>query len=126
MLFDAAPGELVAYSDDDVLFEAGWLEGLKLGADRTKGSEQRRVEESIDEMGYARLSTCDRYVRHIGNVISAELLNDIANTLDVRDDLSVWAPPSPLLERLIGFRAARGVLRRLNRWSYLLLHHPAP
>jgi len=231
MLFDAAPGELVAYSDDDVWFDAGWLdaqleifetyprvgmvsarpvrkqfaygnaylpgyleefnsiivdrghfipdeweleflrstgrsasglesvkqsrtdvlleyrgvraystathfqflapktvmlEGLKLGACRTQGSEERRVEEAIDEMGYARLSTFGRHVRHIGNVVSAELLNDVGKTLAVGDDLAVWSPPPPLLERLIGFRAARGVLRRLNRWSYLLLHHPAP
>ena len=231
MLFDAAPGELVAYSDDDVLFEKGWLdaqleildtypqvgmvsarpvrkqfaygnaylpaylegfpgitvsrghfipdeweleflrstgrsasglesvkesrtdvlleyrgvkaystathfqfiapksimlEGLKRGADRAQGSEERRVEESIDEMGCARLSTFGRHVRHIGNVVSAELLNEIGSTLRVEDDLAVWSPPPPLLERLIGFRAARGILRRLNRWSYLLLHHPSP
>jgi glycosyltransferase involved in cell wall biosynthesis len=102
-----------------------FLEGLRLSAGRKQGSEERRVEESIDALGYVRLSTCGRFVRHIGNVISPELLDEVGRHLAAANDLDVWSPPSPLLERLIGLRAARGFLRRLNRWSYLLLHHPA-
>jgi glycosyltransferase involved in cell wall biosynthesis len=102
------------------------LEGLRRGANRATGSEERSVEESIDEMGYARLSTFGRHVRHVGNVVSAELLAEVGSTLGAETDLAIWSRPSPMLERLIGFRAARSALRRLNRWSYLLLHHPAP
>lgn len=102
------------------------LEGLKRAASRTTCTDERRVEESIDESGYARLSTFGRHVRHIGNVISADLLADVGSTLPATDDLTVWAPPSPWLLRLTRPRLVRAVLRRLNHSSYRLLHHPAP
>lgn len=102
------------------------LEGLRLGAARVTGSEERRVEESIDEMGYARLSTFERYVRHIGNVVTADLLEEVGSTLPAIEDIAVWTPPGSLLVRLTRPRLVRGALARLNRWSHLLLHHPPP
>jgi glycosyltransferase involved in cell wall biosynthesis len=87
---------------------------------------ERKFEEVIDSTGYARLSTFGRYVRHIGNVVTAELLDELGNTLPTVEDLTVFKPPTPLLVRLTRPRLARAVLSRLNRWSYLLLYHPEP
>ena len=102
------------------------LEGFRLGASRVIGSEERRVEEAIDELGYARLSTFGRHVRHIGNVISADLLAEVGSTLPATGDLTVWTPPTPLPVRMARTRLVRALLRRVNRWSYLLLYHPDP
>jgi len=99
------------------------LVGWARGADRVTGSEERRIEESIDEMGYARLSTMERYVRHIGNVVTRDLLEEVGGSLPPVEDLVLWSPPSPLLARLARPRLVRAILRRLNEWSYALLHY---
>jgi glycosyltransferase involved in cell wall biosynthesis len=230
MLFDAAPGEIVAYSDDDVFFEAGWLPaqlaildtyprvgmvsarpvrkqfaygnaylkryleefpgvrareghfipiewereflhslgriddtaagqvaathtdtllecaGLEAystaahfqfvapkavilaalsGRDRPRiVSEERLFEEAIDGMGYARLSTAGRHVRHIGNAIGEELRERaLAAGLDVAE-AAVWRPAPPGRLRWARRWPWRGLLARVNRWSYFLLNHP--
>lgn len=231
MMFDAAPGEVVAYADDDVFFGPGWLEAqveildtfprvgmvsgrpvrkqfaygngylpayllefpdvsakrghfipeqwereylrsTGCGADRfaavreshedvlleyqglnaystaahfqfvapktvilaalnkheqpRTGSEERKFEEAVDAMGFARLSTYERYVRHIGNVVSQELRDELGSALPAAAGATAWNPAPPAWVRLARSRPVRALLSRLNRWSYLLLHHPDP
>lgn len=229
MLFDAAPGELVAYADDDVWFEAGWLAAqmaiietyprvgmvsarpvrkqfaygnaylpaylaefpeiqsrsgtfipeawereflmslgrldpdvagmaaaipdvllefrgvqaystathfqfvaprhLILAALREWAlprtvSEEREFEEAIDRLGYARLSTAGRHVRHMGNVISGELQAEAARSGLAIDGAAPWRPSPPSWVRLARRRPVRAALSWINRWSYFLLNHP--
>ncbi len=37
------------------------------------------LDESIDQLGYLRLSTPERYIRHMGNTLSEEILGDAAS-----------------------------------------------
>jgi hypothetical protein len=229
MLFDAAPGELVAYADDDVWFERGWL-GAQLEVLRTfprvgmvsarpvrkqfvyggtcldkylaefpeidrreghlipdewereflrsvgqidddavarvaaecadvmlrcsnleayatathfqfvaprrvitdalskrdfprRGSEERQFEEAVESMGFVRLSTAYRYVRHMGNVITEDI-RESARSSGIDPTHTVWRPVSMFWLRIFRKRPARLVLSALNRWTYFLLHHP--
>jgi glycosyltransferase involved in cell wall biosynthesis len=63
-----------------------WDERLMVGP-------HQEIDERIDRMGYARLSTERRYVQHLGNVIERELLPDLA-TLGLHDIANVFTPPS--------------------------------
>lgn len=86
------------------------------------GSEERQFEEAIDAAGFARLSTVDRCVRHIGNVVSAELLADIGESDPSSDD--TYRPPGPAAALIGKTRIVRSALSRLNRWTYQLLYQP--
>jgi glycosyltransferase involved in cell wall biosynthesis len=225
MLFEAAPGETIAYADDDVWFGAGWLEaqlrildsfpragmvsgrpvrkqfaygntglpaylgefpevtaqtgrliprewedeylrstgrtadeahakladilleyrGLRAYATATHfqfmaprqvivaamrdhdrprtGSEERQFEEAVEAMGYVRLSTEGRFVRHIGNVISAELLAEVTSPIAVAA-ADTWRPGPSWRSRLLKTRLVRAALGRINRWSYFSLNQP--
>lgn len=93
--------------------------------DRTQprtGSEERQFEEAIDAAGLARLSTADRHVRHIGNVVSAELLADI-DAIDASAD-DVYQRPAGATARIGRARLVRAALNRINRWTYHLLYQP--
>jgi glycosyltransferase involved in cell wall biosynthesis len=102
------------------------LAGLSGLDTRNNVSEERKFEECIDQMGYARLSTVDRYVRHIGNVVSRELFEEAVHSFPAMEDVVAWKPPAPMLLGLTRNRFVKGLLRRVNQWSYLLLHHPDP
>ena len=202
LMFQAAPGEIIAYSDDDVLFRAGWLEaqlaildtfpkvGLVSGspvreqfrygnrylraylaefpeisaisgrfipeawtaefrlsvgrpAKREKETEreaelteivleykgvraystathfqfvapkavllrvlaqkwekklmggQRELDERIDAMGYARLTTVQRYVQHMGNSVAHEFLDSVLTQKLLRTSGPGSRPPPP-------------------------------
>lgn len=87
------------------------------------GSEERQFEEAVEALGYVRLSTVDRYIRHIGNVVSDEM-RELAKRTPALRAPAAWRPSPPLLVRVARMRMARALLSRLNRWSYFLLHHP--
>ena len=178
-MFSAAPGEVIAYCDDDVLFYPGWLEahleildgfpqvgmvsgccgeqigivakdvvvehdGLKAWStakhyqfvanksvilqgidpgweERVIGSQTRKMDKRIDALGYSRLTTFERYVQHMGNVLPPELLASIPSTISP-EPIKAWTEPRPLFLKLAGRRFARSSLRRLNNWSYNLLN----
>ena len=86
--------------------------------------EERQFEEAIDAAGYARLSTAGRYVRHIGNVINRELRDEIGETLPEMATVDGWRPSPRAWVRLMKWRPLRALLARVNRWTYLALHHP--
>lgn len=86
------------------------------------GSEERQFEEAIDAAGLARLSTTGRHVRHIGNVVSAELLAEI-DDLDASVD-DVYKRPAGMTARIGRARLVRAALNRINRWTYQLLYQP--
>jgi hypothetical protein len=86
------------------------------------GSEERQFEEAVEAMGYVRLSTVERYVHHIGNVVSKELRERATASMPV--NAAAWQPSSPAWVRLARTRLGRALLSRINRWSYFLLHHP--
>ena len=52
------------------------------------------TDERIDSLGYARLSTLQRYVRHIGIVITPDLEKSVS-TFGLAGKLNVWTPPKP-------------------------------
>lgn len=82
----------------------------------------RDVDERMDELGYARLSTTDRHVRHIGNVVSRELVGDLER-LGLRDVAPMWQPPGVIARTLTRPGAA---LRRLRTWHYFASRYRPP
>jgi hypothetical protein len=82
----------------------------------------KEMDERMDALGFARLSTVDKNVEHIGNVISFELAARIA-TLGTMTSPPPWSPPPQFLLRLSRAKIARRVLAKLNTWSYFLLHY---
>jgi len=78
------------------------------------GSEERQFEEALEAMGYVRLSTAGRHVRHIGNVIDRALAEEISLPLEQVHVLGRPSMPS---------RVWRAALTRINRWSHRLLDH---
>lgn len=83
---------------------------------------EKKVDERIDSLGYARLSTFDRYVRHLGNVVTSDMTEDIAR-IRLDREFRLFVPPRPFLSRLSRLRLLRAALRRLNDWSYFLLNY---
>jgi glycosyltransferase involved in cell wall biosynthesis len=80
------------------------------------------TDERIDSMGYARLSTFQRYVRHIGNVITPDLGKSVS-ALGLDERLKVWKPPTPFVVRFVRRGIFHKFLLRLHNWSYLLLRY---
>lgn len=83
------------------------------------GSEERQVEETIAAAGYARLSTTERYIRHIGNVVSAELVAAVGGVSE-----RPYTPPAGAVAGVARLRAARAILGRINRFTFQLLYQP--
>jgi len=83
---------------------------------------EKELEERIDARGLARLSTQDRFVRHIGNVITGDFKTSI-QPFHSKDELQTWAPPSPVVTKVVGLRLIKALLIRLHNWSYFLIHY---
>jgi len=178
IMLHAAPGEIVAYSDDDVFFHPGWLEahleiletfprvgmvsgycgeqrqsggrdivlehnGIKAystakhfqfvaqrsvilqGLDpewdpKAIGRQMREMDKRIEALGYARLTTFQRYAQHMGNVLTPDFLDSLPATTS-RESIKPWVEPKPFLMRLTRLPIAHSILSRLNTWSYNLL-----
>ena len=92
-----------------------WTRGLMTG--------DQEMDERIDLLGYARLSTFDRYVQHIGNVITPDLAQSLA-ALGLGHGLPVWRSPNPILLRMAHhIRAIRARLRQSYNWLYFLRNY---
>ncbi len=83
----------------------------------------RAVDQRIEALGYARLSTTSRYVRHIGNLVSPELTPDL-QTLGLADHATLWTPPRPVARRFA--RRSSLVLQRLRNWHYFARNYDRP
>lgn len=94
---------------------AEWPQGLMTG--------DQEMDERIDRLGYARLSTVDRYVQHIGNVITPDLAQSLAS-LGLGQGLPMWRSPNPMLLRVAHIvRAIRARVRRSYNWLYFLRNY---
>jgi glycosyltransferase involved in cell wall biosynthesis len=83
----------------------------------------KKLDERIDALGYARLTTIERYVRHMGNVVTEEFLDSVPHS-EVSANVRPWRPPNGVALRLARTGIARAALSRLNNWSYGLLKYP--
>jgi len=91
----------------------------ELGPGIEDGSESG-LDERIDRLGYARLSTFGRFVQHIGNIITHDFENAISN-LGLTGEVRCWVPPKPLLIRLARQKVIRHILVKLANGLYFLL-----
>lgn len=119
-------GGITAYSTAShfqfVAPKAVLQEGFRFDVGAEWASDDRQLEMAIDRLGYARLSTNGRFVRHIGNVIDAQMLAaapDLAT-----DDLKVWRESAGPVRTAARLRPIRALLRRLHEWTYTRLHEP--
>lgn len=81
--------------------------------------EMIELDEAVDYLGYLRLSTANRFVRHMGNALSEAILEE-ARTLKVHpsaNTLKVLTPPSSLRQKHRLIRYVPG-LRRLIMFLY--------
>jgi glycosyltransferase involved in cell wall biosynthesis len=99
------------------------LQGLQSEWDgRLMGESDKELDERIDSMGYARLTTFQRYVRHIGNIITPDLAESVV-ALGLTGKLRVWKPPTSFVLGLPRRRIIGGGVKRLYKWSYTLLNY---
>lgn len=80
------------------------------------------LDERIDRMGYARLSTFEKYVAHIGNVVTPEFAN-VVSDLGLANEMKYWTPPNPFLLKAFRLRIIRRILGRFHNWTYFLLRY---
>lgn len=80
------------------------------------------LDEAVDALGYLRLSTEQRYTRHIGNAISEELANDVkAMGLD---GISSTRPPVHQHKHwLLAIPGMRRILKTIYDRLFNILHH---
>ena len=80
-----------------------------------------RYDEALDKMGYLRLSTVERYARHLGNALTPELMEDIQK-------MGIQISARPLRQRekkhwLLRIPGSGRVLWPLYRYLFRVLHN---
>ena len=81
------------------------------------------LDEAVDRLGYLRLATVERYVRHLGNALSADFLDDIR---DLKLNLNaVSTSPRRSQHWLLRIPASGRVLRVVYNWIFSVLNHKA-
>lgn len=78
------------------------------------------VDEAVDAAGYLRLSTMDRYVRHMGNVLSKDFEIE-AERLGLEISSPKIRETPSLLVRLARRPRVRSVLMRVYDQLFLML-----
>jgi glycosyltransferase involved in cell wall biosynthesis len=83
--------------------------------------EMNELDEAVDQLGYLRLSTVDRYTRHLGNTISPDLI-------DEAQKMGVSQPGSTIKARdqkhwLLTIPGSRRILRRIYNFLFNILHN---
>jgi glycosyltransferase involved in cell wall biosynthesis len=78
------------------------------------------LDEAVDAHGYLRLSTVERFVRHIGNTLSDEMVRE-ANTLGLQVD---WFAKPRQVNRhwLLRIPGSGRIFRALYDWLFSVLH----
>lgn len=80
------------------------------------------LDEAVDNMGYLRLSTTQRFTRHIGNTISEELARDV-KVLGL-EATTVVRPSSPRRKHwLLAIPGMRRILKAIYDRLFNILHH---
>ncbi len=78
------------------------------------------LDEAVDSQGYARLSTVERYARHIGNVLSPDLVDELREMgLRVESPLPLRSAPPHWLVRIPGMRR---IIKALYDRLFYILH----
>jgi len=78
------------------------------------------LDRAVDRMGYLRLSTPDRYTRHIGNVLSQEIINEAEKMhYSVVGDVQDMQENKHWILRVPG---SGRILWPLYRWLFKILH----
>lgn len=78
------------------------------------------LDESVDALGYLRLTTPDRYTRHIGNAISSEI-HQVVEELGIQVEVNV----SDIQEKghwLLRVPGSGRILWPIYRWLFKVLH----
>ncbi len=99
------------------------LKGLATSWDpRLMAGPDVEFDERIDSMDYARLSTFQRYVQHVGNVITPELQKRVT-TFGLTGKIRTSAPPASYIQKFLQHRIIRGLISRIYNWCYFLLKY---
>jgi hypothetical protein len=78
------------------------------------------LDEAVDALGYLRLSTAERYVRHIGNALSPDIVTEARRFgLEVGESVIPAKAGKYWLLRIPG---SRRLLRALYDWTFSILH----
>ena len=78
------------------------------------------LDESVDNLGYLRLSTPDRYTRHIGNTLSQEIINEAEKLhYSVEGNVQDMQENKHWILRIPG---SGRILWPLYRWLFKILH----
>ncbi len=83
--------------------------------------EMNELDEAVDKMGYLRLSTVDRYTRHLGNRISQDLVGE-ARELGITQE-GVTMKGSRQKHWLLSIPGSGRVLRRTYNSLFNILHN---
>jgi glycosyltransferase involved in cell wall biosynthesis len=83
--------------------------------------EMMELDQAIDELGYLRLSTIDRYTQHIGNSLNPNLLNE-ANELGLNIERKTQIGRKRK-HWLLSVPGSRRVLRRIYNSIFYILHN---
>lgn len=83
--------------------------------------EMNELDNAVDELGYLRLSTVERFTRHLGNAISPDLVNEVKAY-----GLEVGGNPRQTRARkhwLLSIPGSGRVLRRIYNFLFNILHN---
>jgi glycosyltransferase involved in cell wall biosynthesis len=78
------------------------------------------LDEAVDALGFLRLSTAERYVRHIGNALSQDIVTE-ARRFGLEVGESVVSPTGGK-HWLLRIPGSRRLLRALYDWTFSILH----
>lgn len=80
------------------------------------------LDEAVDNLGFLRLSTTQRYTRHIGNAISEELANEL-KTLGITTTSSFQGQTRKQRHWLLAIPGMRRILKAIYDRLFDILHH---
>jgi glycosyltransferase involved in cell wall biosynthesis len=83
--------------------------------------EMNELDEAIDDLGYLRFSTVNRFTRHMGNTVSPDLINEASSLgLTLSNVQQTKATRKHWLLRIPGFGR---VLRKIYNYLFNVLHN---
>lgn len=95
------------------------VQGLPTGWDQRLMGDMVEFDQRMDELGYLRISTPDRFVRHIGNTINPDLGAE-AEALGL-DQVEVGEVPFTRKHWILYLPRSRKLLKKLYNWLFKVL-----